>query len=729
VLSSAAFQNAILMALREKFGKLVLLEETGAGALGREYRAARLGPAGLDRLVTVLRFGPEVSSNAEATKRLMDEARLAARLHSPGLVRVLGIGRVEQSVYVSTELVEGRSVEAILDRCRGEAFPFAADHALMIASRAAAALEFLHGKKGDAGAYLSHGLIAPSRLAVAFDGEVKVKGLGLWPALRGTDLLPAAERRYLAPEQAKGEAGEIRSDVYALGLVLLEALTGQAPDGDDPLAGLPAARITSTTGEQGPLPKPLAELLRRALGREPAERFSGMGDLRKAIDALLFSGDFTPTTFDLAFFMHTLFREDMEREARALEDARRGDYGEFVAEEKPAIPASPETEPDSAPARLPPTATTARQDRPEEATTEVPAPTLAESARPTASDRPPPAAGLGPDGSGSRTVAPRASREAAAREAASRMTLGVRTTAPGGRRGLWLILGLLGAVVAGGGAGWFYFVKLRTPTLPSPAPLASAAQEHVRELEERIAQLEREKAEAESRAAEDARAKVEAQAATRGKTADPAAVAQAQEEARRRARADQEARQQEELRRIADEKTAEEQRAAAQPSPVPTPTPAATATPTPVPAAPPAPEVTPASAPAPSSEAPGAAAPAGGAAAVAPGPSPGRTVADPSDPAVRPPVLQSEEKVPYPPRAVSMRIATTVVVKALVDEQGRVGEATVVQPSGQSPDLGFDEAALKRVRSRRYHPARRHDVPVAIWVLVRIDFRPPPPRF
>ena len=98
------------MALRERFGRLVLLEETDAGALGREYRAARLGPAGLDRLVTVLRFAPAVSSNAEATKRLMEEARLAARLQSPGLVRVLGIGRVEQSFYVSTELVEGRTV-------------------------------------------------------------------------------------------------------------------------------------------------------------------------------------------------------------------------------------------------------------------------------------------------------------------------------------------------------------------------------------------------------------------------------------------------------------------------------------------------------------------------------------------------------------------------------------------------------------------------------------------
>ena len=235
------------MALREKFGKLVLLDETGVGALGLEYRAARLGPDGLDRLVSVLRFGPEVSSNAEATKRLMDEARLAARLQNPGLVRVLGIGRVEHSVYVSTELVEGRSVAAILDRCRSEAFPFAADHALMIASRAAVALEFLHGKKDDAGASLSHGLIAPSRLVVAFDGDVKLKGLGLWPALRGTDLLPVEERRYLAPEQAAGGAGEPRSDMYALGLVLLEALTGQAPEGKDPLDGLRAARVTATT--------------------------------------------------------------------------------------------------------------------------------------------------------------------------------------------------------------------------------------------------------------------------------------------------------------------------------------------------------------------------------------------------------------------------------------------------------------------------------------------------
>jgi serine/threonine-protein kinase len=717
------------MALREKFGRLVLLEETETGALGREYRAARLGSAGLDRLVTVLRFGPEVSSHAEAPRRLMEEARLAARLHSPGLVRVLGIGRVEQSFYVSTELAEGRSVAAILERCRAEAFPFAAEHALMIASRAASALESLHGKKDEAGAALVHGLIAPARLVVAFDGEVKLKGLGLWPALRGTDLLPAEERRYLAPEQLAGGAGNPRSDVYALGLVLLESLTGPAPDGS-PLDGLAKAKITSRSGEAVPLPKPLEGLLCRALDGEPTARFAGMADLRRAIDALLFSGDFTPTTFDLAFFMHTLFREDMEQEARSLEEARRGDYREFLAEEKAAAP-SPATEPDALPAAEPARDTAPAQPPGPEAPAEAPA----EGARLTALDRPPSSPGPDPDVAEARAAAART------RDAAARMTLGgAAARAPSSRRGLWLMLGLLGAVVVGGGAGWIYFVSLRGSSARGRADEAAAAQARVRELEARIAQLERERADAEAKAAEDARSTLEAEAAAGGTTVDPAVVARAQQEARQRARREQERRQQEEMQRLAAERTVEVQRLATEATPVPVapptsePTPTPTPTPTPLPPSTstptptPAPETPPASVPLPAQETAGAAAPA-----PTPTPTPTATptpvVADPRDPGVRPPVFQSEDPVPYPPRAVSRRISTSVVVRALVDQQGRVAEATVVQPSGQPPELGFDEAALKRVRSRRYRPARRHDVPVAISVIVRIEFRPPPRTF
>jgi serine/threonine-protein kinase len=773
------------MTLREKFGRLVLLEETDSSPLGNEYRAARLGPSGFDRLVTVLRFSQAVSADAEGTKRLVEEARLAAQIHSPGLVKMLGVGRVGPSFYLSTELVEGRSVRAVLESCREGGFPFGADHALMIASRTAAGLEALHGRKDEAGQPLLHGLIGPRQLIVAFDGEVKVKGLGLWPALGQTGLLPPEERAYLAPEQATGR-GDERSDVYALGLVLLETLSGQATDGSDPLQRIPAARIVPPGGEPGPLPTPLASLLRRALAADPAARFPRISELRRGIDALLFSGDFTPTTFDLAFFMHTLFREDVEGDARAVEEARGADYSDLLADEaaKAQPAASPQTEPvDAQPAPPPPV------EAPASAPTEVPAPTVPDPAARPASPAlplvPPPrpaapvapavlAAPAAPAAAAAATAADARSsarvaresvaresvaresvvreasareasaREASAREAASRIALG-GTAAAGTRRrpspGQWGAIGLAVVLLGGGVAGWVYFAGRRAAVTAARAAEQVAAEARVRELETRIAQLETEKAAAESRAAEEARLALEKQAAAGGQTADPAAIERAQEEARRRARLEQERQQQEELQRLANEKRAEEQRlaaAAAAPAAAAPPTPLPTPTPVPVEFVPLAPPL--AAGPASSASAGPASQPQSqepttqatpGLPVAATAQATGRIApADPSDPAVRAPGLLSEDPVPYPRRAAAVRLATTVVVvvRALIDETGRVTEAAITQASGQPPEMGFDDAAFKRVRSRKYRPARRHDIPMPIWVVIRVEFRPPAQR-
>lgn len=738
------------MALREKFGRLVLLEETDSGPLGNEYRAARLGPAGFDRLVTVLRFSPAVSGHAEASRRLVEEARQASQIHTPGIVRALGVGRVGASFYLSTELVEGRTLRAVLASCRDEGFPFGADHALMIASRAAAGLELLHGRKDDAGRPLLHGLLAPRRLVVAFDGEVKLKGLGLWPALAESDLLAAEERAYLAPEQAQGR-GDPRSDVYALGLVLLEALSGEPTDESDPLERVARARCAGPGGEPAPLPRALAELLRRALASDPASRFAGMAELRKALDTQLFSGDFTPTTFDLAFFMHTLFRADVEREARAIEEARVADYREFLVDDSArGIPKAPGEPHEPRPPASPPDTVAS--------STEVPAPTVPEPRSPA-----------GPADASHSRLSARSARDAAARESANRISQGGAAVPRAGiSRSLGLALGLLGAVVLGGGAGWLYFLAGRRAAITAAASAEqTAADARVRALEARIAELENEKAAAEARAAEEARLGVEQQAAAGGKPVDPAAVARAEQAARQRAREEQEARQQQELDLLARARRAEQERLAAAatpaPTPAPTPTPAATPTPTPTPFAtstsPATPAPAPTSAPAATSTtstlpssgsttdaetliAPPAAggAPSGPSAepsqptpppspAAAAAPSRAVEAADPSDPAVRLPGLISQDDIPYPRRAVG-RVSelVVVVVRALVDENGRVTEPSVSQASGQDAAYGFEEAALKRVRSRKYRPARRNGIPVPIWVLVRVEFRPPPAR-
>jgi len=417
-----------------------------------------------------------------------------------------------------------------------------------------------------------------------------------------------------------------------------------------------------------------------------------MSGLRRAIDALVFSGDFAPTTFDLAFFMHTLFRDDMEREAHALEEARRGDYREFLVEEKPAAP-------------LP-------------ATTDVPAPMQAEGARPAAADRPAPAPGPGPDASGVRADAARA------REAAARMTLGgAAAPAPGGRRGLWLLLGLLGAVLVGGGAGWTYFVRLRGPSRSLSSEETGAAQARVRELETRIAQLEREKAEAEAKAAEDARTTLETRAAAGGTTVDPAAIERAQEEARQRARAEQERKQQEERSRLAEERTAEVERLAADATPLPAQAPSL-ATPTPVPAPTPTPAAPPASVPPPSPEQPATAQPAGAEPPASPPATPPvrrGALVDINDPTVRPPVLVRQPALVYPDLARQARVEGVVELKALIDENGNVVELVLVRST--RPNFRFESEAERHVRGRRYQPARKDGVAVRVWLPIVVNFK------
>jgi serine/threonine protein kinase len=163
------------MTEREKFGKLVLLEQTETTGLGSEYRAAKLGPAGLEKIVTILRLSPSISGNADVARSLMDQAKVAAQLQNPNIMKIFGIGKVEQTYYISYEFAEGKSLRAILDRCRQEAFPLQVEHALLIASKVCSALEYAQTRKTDSGRYF-HGLVSPSSWSCPTRGRSGSRG-------------------------------------------------------------------------------------------------------------------------------------------------------------------------------------------------------------------------------------------------------------------------------------------------------------------------------------------------------------------------------------------------------------------------------------------------------------------------------------------------------------------------------------------------------------------------
>jgi TonB family protein len=330
---------------KEKFGKFVLLEEVESSGLGREYRAAKLSANGLEKIVTVLRVRPDLSASAETVKSLMDQVKFAAQLQNPTIVKLFGIGKVDASFYISHEFIEGKSLQAVFARGRQEGFPFSVDHALLIASKVCSALEYAHARKTEGGARYFHGMITPSNVIVSYEGEVRTRGFGYWPArVREAGGLTDDEAVFLAPEQAAGGVGETRSDIFAVGALLFQMLTGEAffAGGREIDFGkrLAEAKLLNPTTDDDALPKPIRDILRRSLTPDPSTRFAEVQEMRKGVDTLLFSGDFTPTTFNLAFFMHSLFRDDIDRESRTLKDEREASYTEYVTDDVRNAPAT-----------------------------------------------------------------------------------------------------------------------------------------------------------------------------------------------------------------------------------------------------------------------------------------------------------------------------------------------------------------------------------------------------
>jgi TonB family protein len=671
---------------KERFGKFVLLEQVESSSLSSEFRAAKLGAAGLEKIVNVHRLAPRVAAQPEVARSVMDQVKFASQLQNPNILKIYGIGKVDSSYYVSYEFLEGKSLKAIFSRCRQDAFPFSVDHALLIASKVCSALEYAHGRKGEAGTRYFHGLVCPANILVSYEGEVRLRGFGYWPSrVREAKVLDGQETLYLSPEQAAGGAGDTRADVFALGAVLFETLTGEPLRKEGAALDVPArlaeARLQNPTADDDALPKPIAQILQRALAPDPAARYAEIQEMRKAIDTLLFSGDFTPTTFNLAFFMHSLFREDIEHESRVLKEEKESTYAEYVAEE-PARAAPAAVDPGGTVALHTDTQALGAGGATADETTIVPSP-LKETPAVRAPVPAAPSSGAG------------------ARAAASGFTF--HRDGPQKNR-LPLVAGAAGLLLVAAVAG---VALLRRGSAPAPSPAAPApttlspeavaAQAKVKELQERLAALEAEKAAAEAKAAEDAKKKLEAQAAARGQAVDPAVLARAQEEARRKAQAEQERRAEEERKRLEAEKAAEEARVAEEKrkaeeeaARIAAATPTTTLPPV---TAPPPPTVPPTR--------------------------PGMLVTL-ADAGVIPPVLEKRGVLQYPPMARRQGVEGVVELNVLVDEKGAVSDAQVV--TGAEGRAGLNEAAVDYARRQRYRPATKEGVPVKVWMPLRVKF-------
>jgi serine/threonine protein kinase len=272
----------------EIFGRYLVFERLGAGGMATVHRARETGIAGFERVVALKRLLPHVAENADFVEMFIREASLASKLQHANVVQIYELGCVEGTYFISMEYIEGKSLSAVLrEAARTTGGPPPLGVAVSLLIQLCEALHFAHSRTDETGEPLGliHRDVSPSNLLIAQSGHLKVIDFGIARAHRHRDdsKMIKGKLPYLAPEALDGIPLDHRSDIFAVGAVAHELLTGaRLFRGANDFQVMEAVR----QHQVGPpsllnpeVPPELDEMVLRALSKSRERRWVSCGEL------------------------------------------------------------------------------------------------------------------------------------------------------------------------------------------------------------------------------------------------------------------------------------------------------------------------------------------------------------------------------------------------------------------------------------------------------------------
>ncbi len=264
-------------------GEYDVEREVGQGGMAVVFQATDVE---LHRAVALKVLRPELGLTPRATERFKREARMVAALSHPNIIPVYHVGQLGGIFHIVMKLVEGRSLDAIV----AEQGPLPVPVVLSVLRAATRALAYAHERD------IVHRDVKSANILVDTDGRVMISDFGI--ALRASDATLTAvgtvigTPAFMSPEQCAGQRAGPPSDQYSLGIVAFQMLTGSVPFEAETLAGLMQHHFFTPVPEVGQIrddiPVPLLQVLRRALAKEPGQRFVATRDMLAALEVIPF---------------------------------------------------------------------------------------------------------------------------------------------------------------------------------------------------------------------------------------------------------------------------------------------------------------------------------------------------------------------------------------------------------------------------------------------------------
>ena len=279
-----------------KFGQYELLERIAVGGMAEVYRGRVAGAEGFEKLVAIKRVLPEYARDERFISMLLTEARIHSALSHRNIVQIHDLGISEEGEYfIVLEYVEGHDLRAVMEAATALGVQIPDSLALHIAYELAQALHFAHELKDADGHPLGivHRDVSPSNVLLSNSGEVKLSDFGIAKRQRDHSVVGSLKGNlvYMSPEQARKGPVDRRTDVFSLGAVLFEMLTGHKPreirNEVDGWREVVSGGVRSARELRGDIPEAYEALLARAMASDPKDRFPDAAIFGAAIRELL----------------------------------------------------------------------------------------------------------------------------------------------------------------------------------------------------------------------------------------------------------------------------------------------------------------------------------------------------------------------------------------------------------------------------------------------------------
>jgi serine/threonine protein kinase len=315
------------------FGKYLLLDRISVGGMAEVFKAKSYGVEGFEKIIAIKRILPTMGEDRDFIKMFIDEAKIAGQLAHANICQIFELGRIDGSHFIAMEYIWGKDLLQIGNRLRKVKQQMPIPMGCFAISKVLEGLDYAHRKRDPLGRPLEivHRDCSPQNVLVSYEGEVKVIDFGIAKATSRNSRTMAGVLKgkfgYMSPEQVRGLPLDRRSDIFALGTMLFECLTGerlfQGPTDFSTLEKVRNVDIPSPRSVNPKIPEAVEKVILKALARDVEDRYQWCSEMLADLQQYLMAQEVVFTAKSLSSWLKETFAQEIERERQQLEQYKR----------------------------------------------------------------------------------------------------------------------------------------------------------------------------------------------------------------------------------------------------------------------------------------------------------------------------------------------------------------------------------------------------------------------